>query len=567
MLFKSTSKIILVLLVFYFGASLFASSALEFSLNYETSITPFSLIPVFFESVPEDVYAAKVELILIPEGSLQTTCHMNHTAFYPVLTNNNNDRFIMLHFFWMFQNDANGDVISDTPYGEREFLRSLPQKVHVKIEFDMPLKPYAELLKTKITHKGKEIETFWNAKSVEQIVPILNKPQHKKAVILVHGLQSSIYKELVANTTGITGEWKSEGLRHYWDGYYQFEDVDYFEYHYDSILESMTYYGSQLSTILEKSNIIHQYDEINIISYSLGGMVTQYAINTPLENGILLLGDTISTLFHINGILEGTYFLNLTDYLLTHVQKTENLNFVETFYDEHNGAFLFETLDLLTDYNALLLKTEKLNDFLDEFVEFYKQNPLLACVLLTSFDDVPFVGGQIVPFKGMKSMRYTSREFLSSLEKSFYFPENTYTANEALRLLNEKNKFLDKTIIISSHVANAEEFLDRSSKFLQNLSFLFKTETANQQVNLLSIPFVQSLVQRVISVLIKSFAEEISMKEHYQNDGFVTCWSQMMMPYQNIFEEDQLYDFSNIDHAQIKNSPLTLEVLRKRINK
>jgi pimeloyl-ACP methyl ester carboxylesterase len=547
------------------STSFLIASDFEYSLEYQEAITPFTVIPVFFHDVPENVYAIKAEITLFGNNDNKQFIQ-SHSAYYPILTNNKEEFFSLIHFMWMIEETQLSVVEEMTQEEKNRFLQTFPKKVEIAIDYDQSLESYYELMKVSFDQEKNKrvIETIWTP---ENNSPSLENNGNKKAVIFLHGLQNAVYKNILSNLKGNDFDgWRSEELRDYWKMYYQFENTDYFEYHYDTYFYDSKFYGERLTELIEKAGIIDSYDEIYIISYSMGTLVGQYALNSELSYHSGYLGDEVKNLFLIGGVLEGTYFVNLTDYLFEYITREASLKAINTNYNDERDTFLYEVLSMLNNYFELLLNPEKVQYFLDQFVEFYRNNPVLSCLLLTSFDDVPVTGGQIVPYAGVKSMRYTSSEFLTKLEKEFAFNRTTYVINEELNLLNKTHHYKDKIILITSYASNSEEFLKKTSALMKFMNFTPGSENLMSDTQLLNIPFIQYMIQRVLSTIIQNFAAVISESDHTLNDGFVTQWSQNLTPHQEGIRKENLYIFDDLDHAQIKNAPLVLQVIKERID-
>jgi len=565
LLYYTGLKFIFVALLLLFFSRFAFSSDFEYSLDYPEAITPFTVIPVFFDAVPDNVYSINTEITLIGD-SKKNDCVLTHSTVYPILINTGNEYFSLIHFMWMFDEQQLTAIENMTLTEKNTYLKALPHRVNINITFDQPLNSYCELLKIDFTPEknSRVVDSVWN---LNNDTIRLTEPSHQKAVLFIHGLQNAVYSNMLSNLNSDTGDgWRSEELQDYWKQHYQFDDVDYFEYHYDTYFHDSSYYGDKLVSLMEQSGMLESYDEIYLVTYSMGTIVAQYAINTPLHNEAGCLGDKIENLFLIGGVLEGTYFVNLTDYLLTFITKEIALKSINTSYGDERDTFLYEMLKMLDNYTDLLLNPQKVQYFLDQFVQFYQDNPVIACLLLTSFDDVPVTGGQIVPYDGVKSMRYTSSDFLTKLEKEFKFKQTTYVINEELNFLNTHHQYKDKVILITSYASNSKEFLNKTAALMKFLHFVPDTEDSMSDTQLLKIPFIQYMIQRVLSIVIQSFAETISENAHILNDGFVTHWSQNLTPHHEGITSENLYIFDDLDHAQIKNAEEVLKVIRDRIN-
>jgi len=204
--------------------------------------------------------------------------------------------------------------------------------------------------------------------------------------------------------------------------------------------------------------------------------------------------------------------------------------------------------------------------FFDNLLELYRTNPMLANVILVSLDDLSSIGRQIIPFEGLNSMRYTSEAFLKELEGKLLFRKGTYLPNKDLLALNESERYYDKMILITSHIEDAQETLDKAIKLskLFNPKALFGNITNQGAVfrsELLSLPFVQFYGQRAFSLFMQKIGESSDEPLHHMNDGFITVWSEQLRDHPNEIKDENVFEIKNVDHIQIRDHPQVLEIL------
>lgn len=561
-------KIIFVFILLFFIGTASFSHDLEYLLEYDDSITPFTVIPLFYDDVPKNVYSIIATLEFIDANEKGSFLNLKHSSYYPILNNINDESFSLFHFLWMLDREKITEISEMGQYERSEFLESLPKKVKIIIDYDKPLEPYNELLKINYDKNS-------NTRKVENVLSLEDeknegfaKAESKKAVIFVHGLYTSLYKNMVLNFNEKKSVgWRTEDLEQYWEKYYVFENTDYYEYHFDSLFFYSDYYGERFIQLIENSGILNAYEEIYLISYSMGTIVAQYSMNTKLDNGDGFLGDKIKNIFNVGSVLEGCYFINFTDYILTNVKKDYSLKSIRTSYDDERDNFFYDVLALINKSPNMLLKQKNADMLLENIVDFYKDFPLITCAMLVSFDDVPVIGGQIVPYDGVKSIRYTSKEFLQKLENKLEFGENTFVPNNKLEILNENNKYKDKIVFLTSYIPDSKELLNKIAFSLKYLIRIVDFEKNSVTVrDIPTAPVIQNLAQRSLSVIIKIFADIISEPVHALNDGYVSYWSQVMTDHQEGIPKENIYVFDNIDHGQIRNSDVVIKAIKSRID-
>jgi len=540
------SQLVLILLMFF--AFHGWAYSIEFTLN--DPLTPFYLMKIPFENLPENVHFIEAK-ITVSNGTSQ----LIHQSYYPILSDLTGVPFSLIHFIWTIGLNQEPSMDSHT-------------HILVSYDFESPFHPYSMLLQvdyepiTRSRHVLKSFNT--NQKGIDEQSLTAT---HSKAVIFIHGIQGGRYQNILETFSNpSSNDWKNEDLRQYWINHYQYDDVDYFEFQYDSLFESAQYYGETLGQILEQSGILETYQQVYFVAYSMGTIVARYALNTPTEQLGGFLGDYISKTFLIGGVLEGTFFTNLVDYCITQIPVEKNPQLIKTDHSAIEMMDLTGMLNILFHFEQYAYDPNIMMTFLERFVFLYQTNPLLANVMFISGEDIPFIGGQIIPFKGMSSMRYTSEEFLQQLENRLTFPIGTYILNHPLLELNEIDRFYSKQILFTSFILEPQETLDKmialSSRL--NLQGLFQG-TQQEKTQILSIPYVRFIGQRALSLIMERLANHADNPLHAMNDGFVTLWSERLTAHQSEIDSKNIFLFENLDHAQIKDHPQVLQTLKKLI--
>jgi len=539
-------QLVLVLIVFF----VIQGWARSIEFNLDEPLTPFYLIKIPFENIPEDVHFIEAN-ITVTNGSSRLT----HQSHYPILSSFTGVPFSLIHFIWTIGLNQESHMDPHT-------------HILVSYQYEPPFHPYSMLLHVDYqpeTRSRSVINTFNIDYKNGSEQPLTTT--HSKAIIFIHGIQSGQYHNILETFSNPThDDWKNEDLRQYWMNHYQFDDVDYFEFQFDSLFETAQHYGETLSQILQQSGILKAYQQVYLVAYSMGTIVARYALNTPISQLGGYLGDYIRETFLIGGVLEGTFFTNLVDYCLTQSPAEKAPQLFETVNSTEEATEFIETLNILFHFEQYAFDPTIMMTFLERFIQLYQTNPLLANVMFISCDDIPFIGGQIIPFRGMNSMRYTSEDFLMQLEKTLAFPKDTYILNHLLLGLNEDDRFYSKQILFTSFISEAKETLDKmislSNRF--NLQGLFQG-TKQEKAQILSIPYVRFIGQRALSLIMERLGNSADDPLHGMNDGFVTLWSERLTAHQNKIDSKNIYLFENLDHAQIKDHPQVLQTLKKLI--
>ena len=543
---------VLQILIFSFSCILWVfGSPFFFEVEMDDQLTPFHLLKIPLEDVPVDVHF--IEATIKISDDTNTFEHISH---YPILKNSFGKSFSLVHFLWLIES-------KDLEIQEQIFHK--PVKISCSYTYGHTLETHFALLQIvkDPTCNTRILTHTIQPESQPDNSPSFNK-QHQKAVIFIHGILGGRYETILENySKTLVDGWKSESLKQYWSKHYQYDNVDYFEYQFDSLFKPAIYYGEKLSKILEQSGILDSYKEIYLVSYSMGTIVARYAMNTKLSNSERFMGDLIQKAFMIGGVLEGTFFSNLTDYLITQMPLEESPELINAYENKSKPETLNTMFDIIFHLEEFAFDPNNVEFFFESFLELYRTNPLIANVIFISFDDIPFIGGQLIPFSGMTSMRYTSNDFLNELENELQFPKGTYIPNIELLRLNESERYYDKLILITSYIEDAQETLEK----LINLTRYFNPQTVftkitDKNTGILSIPYVQFIGQRALSLIMKRFGERTDDPLHSMNDGFVTLWSEQLTSHRERIKEENVFLIKNLDHAQIKDHPMVLDIVR-----
>lgn len=557
----------------FFGVScmwVFGNLLLEFS--FKEAITPLDVLPIFLEvengeqnspqaeqargalGVSADIHYVTARITLSNHHLIRT-----HEARYPIIRNIQGDAFFLVHFFWLLE--VEDSTVLNIPRPDEEPQEFDYPIVTISIQYGKELKPYYELLRVDYDSQTKNRVVSYtitpsNATETNLI------PRAKTAIIFIHGIQNGQYERLLTNYSDSVNDWKNPERKECWKNYYTTEGFDYYEYQFDSLFDTVKNYGETLAQLLEDSNFLNTYEKIYIISHSMGTLVARYAINTPLSDGKRTLGDECAKVFLIAGMLEGTYFANLNDYLVNFMDSTRNSQLLHPNVPPNELEEVYTLITSIYNYKALILNPQKVLEILNSIIATYTKFPLLFSTFLISFDDVPFIGGQAIPFQGMNSMRYTSKAFLTGLETGMGFTANSYLQNLSLKSLNENEKHKEKMVLITSYVKNSNEFFNKIiniAKFLQ-LEKALDSDTVSK-LDVLSMPIAQFLLQRALSIAFENLASLANQKEHALNDGFVPFWSATLSGHPEGLPKENLLYFENLDHGQTKEDQRVIKAI------
>ena len=162
---------------------------------------------------------------------------------------------------------------------------------------------------------------------------------------------------------------------------------------------------------------------------------------------------------------------------------------------------------------------------------------------------------------------------MQKLEDALGFERDTFITNDKLRNLNINNAFKEKTIIFSTYIQDAEEIIKRISTFAGYiLNFVDSTAITQETDNLRNveshaIPILEYIVQRLLNIMLSSFATTIGELNHVLNDGLVTVWSQQMTPHKDGLLEENIFILYNVDHKNIIDSGIVINTIKSIINK
>ena len=546
-------KRIFYLLIFLLGFTVTSIGATYcFEITLFEPLTPFHILKIPLQEIPEDVHFLKATIKIIVQDQEQ-----EHTSHYPILKNIHGETFSLVHFLWLLE--------SSTDYQNSS-------KIVVSYHFGITLPTYSYLLQIDFNEKtNSRIPIVRIQSRLETGTQQWIRKTHSKAVVFIHGIMGGRYEQILqgfSNNDSEDNNWKNTVLKQYWQKHYQYDDVDYFEYQFDSLFKSAKFYGEKMCELLESSGLLEAYEEIYLVGYSMGTIVARYAMNTPLINSDDYLGDHIRKAFMIGGVSEGSFFTNLVDFIITQMPLDKHPQIVNTNETMMMNESFYQALTILYHLEAYAFKPDAISYFLETFLAFYRTNPMLANILFISFDDVPFIGGQLIPFEGMSSMRYTSKTFLSQLEQGLNLPADTYIQNIELMELNKNERYAEKMILINSYIEDAEEILQtiiKTSKYFSLQNVFNNIPILNHNADILSIPYVQFIGQRALSLIMKQLGETSSDPLHNMNDGFVTLWSEQLTDHNVGIKKENIYLFKNFDHAQIKDHPQVLQLVKRLI--
>jgi len=560
-------------------------------IDAKTPFNPLKLQTVFLENLPQNIRHVKVKLSF-PDTNSNSVFETEHTTFYPVIRYEGYPPFINMNFFWMFSSD-NLLKNYDTSEKIKKLYSELPNKLLVTIYYDGELTPYYELLKVNYNETTAERNAMMYAyyRDSELIVEnqaVQQTETGKIALIFVHGIQGGQLQSVFSNFSDSPFVWKNYDRKNYWKLFYDpsylnlfdglsISDIEFYEYQYDSYFDSSKGYGQKLAALIEKSGLLKKYDDIIIISHSMGTVVARYAMNTTLSysDAKEKLGNHISNLILMGSLLEGAFFSNLADSMLAQTFKIFDEEAGDYQYDfsENNLKLLYDALYVAFDYKKVLFDPERIRSLFATLPEFYFSMPVIFGGLFSSFYDIPFIGGQLVLYPGMSSLKYTDEKFLKTLSlKTHHENDSSSYVNQDLKELNLYDEFTDKETVFSSYIRDENAFL----KGFTTLSFILKNileKSGSKKVRTdknwylkdsiypeLNIPIIRNMIQRVLCKIISDFADSLEKPEHSSNDGFVTLWSQKMLGNsESNASLPEIIEFFDLDHAQIKENPKVIE--------
>ncbi|MGM0641651.1 MAG: alpha/beta fold hydrolase [Thermotogota bacterium] len=260
-----------------------------------------------------------------------------------------------------------------------------------------------------------------------------------KAIIFIHGLQLVRLDQ----DYNLSSEfpWRYNRRFDYFNGWFEyifknsqkFEDFDFYEFIYDTHSMTAEEFGEKLNEIMEENEFFKKngYEEIYFVGHSMGGLVARYAANSEYRTNI-------ENIITINAVNKGSPFQNLP----------------QLFYSDLISNYTF-SLDILEPLYNIITKSitsfreQKPMDIGNEIETIMRKNPLLFPVLLSEY-------GILDTFQGGMSINYANKEYLTTLENNLYsnipFKDSIFKSNDKIENLNEKDKYLEKTVIFLSHI-------------------------------------------------------------------------------------------------------------------
>lgn len=259
----------------------------------------------------------------------------------------------------------------------------------------------------------------------------------KNAILFVHGMQyhnpSNFDNENTIWKKGRTMFYWNDFFKHIYNNKEKFKDFDFFEFIYDTQSKTFYEYSKDLSDLLNKSEF-KNYEEIYIISHSMGVLVSRQAVN--LSNL-----DNIAKIVSLTGTNNGSYLQNTPE--LFHnkfLERTLTLNDAE---DK-----IIDLLFYLIDLNTRILPNFSNSDFKETLLEIFNNYPQLLIALFSE-------SAALSPFKGGLSIRYDDQEFLNEVQNNYFSEMNIdsiFSFSEEIVNLNKNDKYLDKLILISTYM-------------------------------------------------------------------------------------------------------------------
>jgi hypothetical protein len=419
--------------------------------------------------------------------------------YFPIISN----KFIKSEYDLIFPSLLNvlpAIIIS------KDFVEVITFDLDLKLSNTKSLEKYSQLwkikLKKQITFANRFIPLVFkdfNTPFFSYKQPELNVQEekvtkkNKNAVIFVHGMHPHYPEGLFE----LESFWKKNKTKSYWNDWFRyiqnekekFEKYDFYEFIYDSNSKTFYEFAEDLSNLMKKGSF-HEYESIYFISHSMGALVARQSAN--------YFGyDNIKKIISLNGANEGAVLQNLIEILGFFSGSKENNYNYDDFFNEIASIFLYK--DVKLEETVCL---------------FLKEYPQLIPALI-------FEISALSPFSGGYSVRHQDKSLLKELEK---FYENSvssiFTYNEEIKALNENDKYIDKTVFISSYIEN--NFDSKYFIFMSILESLFKD----------------------------------TEKIEYINDGILRLESQFLEKEKHNFEV-----FENINHSELLDNEEFIEII------
>ncbi|NCU32009.1 MAG: hypothetical protein EOM23_03515, partial [Candidatus Moranbacteria bacterium] len=350
-------------------------SEITLILKSDLPFNPLRLQTVFLKDVPEDVRYVRCHISF--ENSVSDENFVKeHETFYPLIKQDGLQSFFNMNFFWMFDQKTLGMLESMDNTETIKFMNELPEEVEITISYDRSLSPYYELLKVDYDeNSGERFASVFCDLPNGKIR--LNETEHsnKYAIVFIHGVQGGQLKSVLSNFSTPPYGWRNYDRKNYWSVFYDgsllkdfpdlsMGDFDFYEYQYDSYFDTSSGYGQKLALLLEKSGILAEYEKTILISHSMGTVVARFALNEFIPERGVYVGDEIDRLMLIGGLLEGSFFSNLSDPMVLHSKFIAVSGAADYQYDFNfeNISVLYKLLNAAFDYRKLLFSPESIVD-------------------------------------------------------------------------------------------------------------------------------------------------------------------------------------------------------------
>jgi hypothetical protein len=357
----------------------------------------------------------------------------------------------------------------------------------------------------------------------------------KNAVIMIHGKQQTY--GLDPDGTPIGNDfpvWLNRDRYNTWNEWYPLfletlqpiYDYDFYEFIHDSSVLSAKEYGEGLVKILDTHGFFEKYKHIYLIAHSQGGLIARHAANSRVIVGgtEYLAGSFFDRIFTLNTPHLGTVLQSFSCIVNPLLDKWLHQ---PDGHPTEMDASLWSLIWMALEGNVTQSAVEA-------SISMAGTKPMYVGKLFSE------IVGMLDPFLGGKSMEYSDLEFIHSAAKTLYpdLPDEIismiFPFNEELDQLNQSDAFLDKLVLVGSHVSQIDN--------LNNI--LFQTPYA----------FMRYVARET------SRSQKKDYTTHGISDGVVPFFSQMM---EGIDLGQKRLFFPELDHSQItSNHEVIREIIR-----
>ena len=479
--------------------------------HLEEALTPFSYVILPLETaIDSDTVLIKATLKVQTSGSwLFGKVKSESAGYYPVFLLNNKP-YVVVHTMSLLESSINL-----LEWVESTFKSGGSSELECEFYIDEAIRKEEIAFETlvKIGKNGEGAESG----------PVKGKTTKKKALILIHGWRPADKEDFFDTRenriTDRLEKWKS--LIRATTDTTAFEEYDIYAYVHDGTFSTASFFAEKLRDILVADGFFEQYERIDLIGHSMGGLISRYLANEETPAGEKV-GDKVGAIITFNTPHEGSPFGSLYQILTAKMNRYpfDKPGWNDLLSDIDQQAALKTMLKFL--FSSLAPGTSQslnLSAFGEAIIQLLRFNPIMIPALLGDLN-IPYLGGMLSPYWSYRSLESTDPVGMLKLQ------ENLWKESE----------------ILIFQTANELALLNKNDAYLRKLNVLYSTIDATGL----------SQMRLAASIMASLLRQQGEPEENQKSDGIVNLTS-LRFDSANL-PEDRLRYFEQLDHSELLDS-------------